>query len=195
MTFSISPSGATLPVLGSSDPILLARMHPLFRFVLTCVVFLLSSGAHADIYNDVNRLVVAEQWAKAQAQAELHLKAQPTDPQMRLLFSRIQDGQGQTEKAMQTLQTLTQSFPELPEPHNNLAVLLARQNRFAEALLALQSAVRARPDYATALENLGDVYVALAMEAYQNASKALPSLSRTGQKRLLAEQLLKSAAP
>ena len=170
-------------------------MHPLFRFVLTCVVFLLSSGANADIYNDVNRLIVAEQWAKAQAQAELHLKTQPTDPQMRLLFSRIQDGQGQTEKAMQTLLTLTQSFPELPEPHNNLAVLLARQNRFAEALLALQSAVRARPDYATALENLGDVYVALAMEAYQNASKALPSLSRTGQKRLLAEQLLKSAAP
>jgi tetratricopeptide (TPR) repeat protein len=71
--------------------------------------------------------------------------------------------------------------------------LLARQNRYAEALTQLQDAVRARPDYATALENLGDVYVALAIEAYQNASKVPAAQSRAASKRLAAEQLLKSA--
>ena len=184
-----------LCLLGCPDMILLARMHSLISFVLSCVLLMFSAGVHADVYKDVNRLVVAEQWAKAQTQAEQHLKTQPTDPQMRLLLSRIQDGQGQTAAAMQTLQALTQSFPELPEPHNNLAALLARQNRYAEALEALQAAVRARPDYATALENLGDVYIALGIEAYQNASKAMPSQGRSAAKRLAAEQLLKSSAP
>jgi tetratricopeptide (TPR) repeat protein len=96
---------------------------------------------------------------------------------------------------METLQSLTQSFPELPEPHNNLAALLARQNRYAEALVALQAAVRARPDYAIALENLGDVYMALAIQAYQSASQGVPSQTRVAEKRLAAEQLLKSTAP
>lgn len=166
-------------------------MHSLLPFVLSCILMLFSAGAKADIYTDVNRLVGTQQWAQAQAQAEEHLKSQPTDPQMRLLLSRIQDGQGQTAAAMETLLTLTRSFPELPEPHNNLAALLARQNRYAEALEALQAAVRARPDYATALENLGDVYIALAIQAYQNANKAMPSQPRAASKLQAAEQILK----
>lgn len=169
-------------------------MHPLIPFLVFCCFALLGAKSHADIYSDVNRLVGAQEWAKAQLQAEQHLKTQPTDPQMRLLMSRIQDGQGQAEAAMATLQGLTQSFPELPEPHNNLAALLARQNRYAEALLALQAAVRARPDYATALENMGDLYVALAREAYHKANTHNPQ-PRTANKRLSAEQLLKASAP
>ena len=170
-------------------------MHSLLPFVLSCLLVLFSASTRADVYSDVNRWVVAQEWVKAQNQAEQHLKSQPTDPQMRLLLSRIQDGQGQTAEAMATLQALTQSFPELPEPHNNLAVLLARQNRYAEALEALQAAVRARPDYATALENLGDVYITLAIQAYQNASRAPAPQPRVTTKRLAAEQLLKSSAP
>ena len=169
-------------------------MHSLLTVVLSCLLVLFSASAQADVYSDVNRWVTAQDWAKAQTQAEQHLKSQPTDPQMRLLLSRIQDGQGQTAAAMATLEALTQSFPELPEPHNNLAALLARQNRYAEALDALQAAVRARPDYATALENLGDVYIALAIQAYQKSAQATPSPSAAS-KRLAAEQLLKSSAP
>ena len=182
-------------VSGSPNSILLTRMQALLTLVLIPLLLLFSAGAQADVYQDVHRLVMAEQWPQAQSQAEDHLKTRPTDPQMRLLLSRIQDGQGQTAAAMETLQALTQSYPELPEPHNNLAALLARQNRYAEALTHLQNAVRARPDYATALENLGDVYVALAMEAYQNASKSPGAQARASSKRLAAEQLLKSAAP
>jgi tetratricopeptide (TPR) repeat protein len=170
-------------------------MQALLSFVLTSLLLLSSAGAQADVYQDMNRLIVGEQWGKAQSQALEHLKTRPTDPQMRLLLSRIQDGQGQTAEAMTTLQGLTQSYPELPEPFNNLAALLARQNRYAEALEALQAAVRARPDYGTALENLGDVYLALAIQAYQNASRAPAPQPRVASKRLAAEQLLKASAP
>lgn len=181
--------------LGSPDSILLARMQSLSKLLLSCLLLTFCVGAKADIYNEVNRLVLSGQWSVAQSQAEKHLKVQPTDPQMRLLLSRIQDGQGQTAVAIETLQNLTQSFPELPEPHNNLASLLARENRYAEALESLQAAVRARPDYATALENLGDLYIALAIESYRNASIASPSQNRTVTKRSAAEQILKSSQP
>jgi tetratricopeptide (TPR) repeat protein len=170
-------------------------MQALFSLALLPLLLIFSTGVHADVYQDVHRLVIAEEWSKAQVQAEGHLKSRPTDPQMRLLLSRIQDGQGQTAMAMETLQALTQSYPELPEPHNNLAALLVRQNRHAEALVQLQDAIRARPDYATALENMGDVYIALAIEAYQNASKAMPTEPRAARKRLAADQLLRSSAP
>jgi tetratricopeptide (TPR) repeat protein len=112
---------------------------------------------------------------------------------MRLLLSRIQDAQGQTQAAMDTLQGLTQSFPELPEPHNNLAVLLSRENRHAEALASLQAAVQARPDYAMALENMGDVYAALASQAYGKALQITPNMRHIQNKRAGIDQMLKSA--
>jgi tetratricopeptide (TPR) repeat protein len=195
MKLQYIPAAGFAHTFGSPHSILLMRMQALLSLVLTAFLLLLSLGAHADVYQEVQRLVLAEQWSKAQTQAEDHLKTRPTDPQMRLLLSRIQDGQGQSAAAMQTLQALTQSFPELPEPHNNLAVLLARENRHAEALIQLQDAVRARPDYVTALENLGDVYIALALEAYHNASKVPSAPASASKKRLAAEQMLKSSAP
>jgi hypothetical protein len=45
------------------------------------------------------------------------------------------------------------------------------------------------------LENLGDVYIALAIQAYQNASRAPAPQPRVTSKRLAAENLLKSSAP
>ena len=167
-------------------------MQALLSFVLTSLLLLSSVSAQADVYQDVNRLIVAEQWSKAQSQAQEHLKTRPADPQMRLLLSRIQDGQGQTAEAMATLQGLTQSYPELPEPHNNLAALLARQNRYAEALEALLAAVRARPDYGTALENLGDVYMALAAQAYARARLVTPAPTRLQSKQLATEQIMRT---
>jgi len=157
-----------------------------------CTLLTLGSGARADIYTEVNALVQSGQWQPAQALAESRLKTTPTDPQMRLLLSHIQTGQGQTQAAMDTLRALTLSFPELPEPHNNLAALLARANRHEEALLSLQAAVRARPDYALALENMGDLYLALAARAYGQALNLTPNLKRLQNKQANTQQVLKA---
>jgi tetratricopeptide (TPR) repeat protein len=108
------------------------------------------------------------------------------------LLSHIQTGQGQTQAAMDTLRALTLSFPELPEPHNNLAALLARANRHEEALLSLQAAIQARPDYALALENMGDLYLALAARAYEQALNLSPQLKRLQTKQANTVQVLKA---
>lgn len=133
-------------------------------------ILALSAGlAWADIYQEVNDKISSSQWAAAQTLIDQQLKKQPADPQIRLLQSQMQTAQGQTALAIDTLQALTQEFPELPEPYNNLAVLLAGQQRLDDALAALKLAVRARPDYSVALENLGDLYVALARQSYRQA--------------------------
>lgn len=170
-------------------------MRLLRPFALTCALLTFCALARADLYTDVDKLIQSGQWQNAREQAQARIKTAPTDPQMRLLLSRIQDAQGQPDAALDTLQTLTRDFPELPEPHNNLAALLVRQNRLSEALTALEAAIQARPDYALALENLGDVHAALAAQAYARAAAAAPTQPRAKNKQGVLEQMLKTQAP
>ena len=162
-------------------------------------ILALSAGlAWADIYQEVNDKISSSQWAAAQTLIDQQLKKQPADPQIRLLQSQMQTAQGQTALAIDTLQALTQEFPELPEPYNNLAVLLAGQQRLDDALAALKLAVRARADYSVALENLGDLYVALARQSYRQAQNQplAPFIgSRLDAKIQLTGQVLQPAKP
>lgn len=147
-----------------------------FRTALLAALLWLGMGvAQADVYDDVQRLIRVQDWPKAQALANQHLQTRAQDPQMRLLLSRIQTAQGQNDAALSTLLQLTLAYPELAEPHNNLAALYAQAGRYDDALASLNRAILARPDYATALENLGDLHAALAQQAYERAAKVAPA--------------------
>ena len=153
----------------------------------------LHTAAHADTYTDVQRMVLNQQWTQAQQAAATHLQAHPGDPQMRLLLSQVQLGQQDAAAAQVTLQQLTQDYPELPEPHNNLAALYATQGRLDMALLSLKAAIAARPDYTVALENLGDVYLQLARQAYAKAATSPAPSKQLGDKRTQLDTLIKAA--
>ena len=166
------------------------RNFPLLscRFLCTRLVQLgllglcsLAMPSRADVYDEVERMIRNGQLERASHASAQRLSQSPQDPQMRLLKSRILDAQGQVDEALAVLQSLTLEFPELPEPHNNLAVLYARRGRTPEALESLNKALLARPDYAVALENLGDLHLSLALQAYQRAALvpgAAPSVIR-----------------
>lgn len=123
----------------------------------------------ADDYADVNRLLKAGQSTEALVKVEQFLTAKPRDPQMRFLKGVILAETGKVNEAITTFIKLTEEFPELPEPYNNLAVLYAGQSQFDKARVALEMAIRTNPSYATAHENLGDVYAKLASQAYSKA--------------------------
>lgn len=125
--------------------------------------------AQADEYAEVNRLVRAGQYNEAMHKADQYLSSKPRDPQMRFLKGVIQTESGKTTEAITTFAKLTEDYPELPEPYNNLAVLYAGQSQFDKARAALEMAIRTNPSYATAHENLGDVYAKLASQAYSKA--------------------------
>lgn len=136
---------------------------------LSLALSLVFSVAHADEYSDVNQLVKAGKLADAMTRADQYLATKPRDPQMRFLKGVIQRDSGKTQEAIATFTRLTEDFPELPEPYNNLAVLYAGQSQFDKARNALEMAIRTNPSYATAHENLGDVYAKLASQAYGKA--------------------------
>ena len=137
---------------------------------VACVVAVFSmTAAHADEYSDVNVLVRAGKLAEALAKADQYLSGKPRDPQMRFIKGVIQTEAGKPSDAISTFTQITQDYPELPEPYNNLAVLYASQSQFDKARAALEMAIRTNPSYATAHENLGDVYAKLASQAYSKA--------------------------
>lgn len=137
---------------------------------LLCVAGALSAAvAHADDYADVNILVRAGKLEEALTRADQFLAGKPRDPQMRFIKGVIQTEAGKPANAIATFTQITQDYPELPEPYNNLAVLYASQSQFDKARAALEMAIRTNPSYATAHENLGDVYAKLASQAYSKA--------------------------
>ena len=113
--------------------------------------------AQADDYDEVNQMLRSGKLVEAATKVDAYLATKPRDPQMRFLKGVIQRNAGKTADAIITFTQLTQDYPELAEPYNNLAVLHAGQGQFDQARAALEMAVRANPDYATAHENLGDV--------------------------------------
>lgn len=125
--------------------------------------------AQSDDYAEVNRLIRAGQLSEALGKADQYLSGKPKDPQMRFLKGVIQTESGKPTDALATFVKLTEDYPELPEPYNNLAVLYAGQSQFDKARAALEMAIRTNPSYATAHENLGDVYAKLASQAYSKA--------------------------
>ena len=136
---------------------------------MTLAATLIAPIAYADEYADVSQLVRAGKLADALVKAEQYLVGKPRDPQMRFLKGVIQRDSGKTTEAITTFARLTEDFPELPEPYNNLAVLYAGQSQFDKARTALEMAIRTNPSYSTAHENLGDVYAKLASQAYSKA--------------------------
>lgn len=125
--------------------------------------------AYADEYADASELMRAGKLSEAMAKVDQFLATQPKDPQMRFLKGVIQRDTGKTQDAIATFTRLTEDYPELPEPYNNLAVLYAGQNQLDRARTALEMAIRTNPSYSTAHENLGDVYARLASQAYSRA--------------------------
>ena len=137
--------------------------------VMTLAATLVAPLAYADEYADVSQLVRSGKLADALVKADQYLAGKPRDPQMRFLKGVIQRDSGKTTEAIASFTRLTEDFPELPEPYNNLAVLYAGQSQFDKARTALEMAIRTNPSYSTAHENLGDVYAKLASQAYSKA--------------------------
>lgn len=130
---------------------------------------LFAAPAFADEVADVTKLMRAGQHAQALSKADAFLGKNPRDAQMRFLKGVILTEQNKSAEAIAIFTKLTEDFPALPEPYNNLAVLYAAAGQYDKAATALDAAIRTNPSYATAYENLGDVHAKLASQAYDKA--------------------------
>jgi tetratricopeptide (TPR) repeat protein len=142
-----------------------------FRIVVLLVALTTVSFAIAqsDEFQEASQLFKQKQYVQALDHIGIILKDDPKNARARFLKGLIETEQGKLADAMQTFQALTEDYPELPEPYNNLAVLYATQGDYEKARDALEMAINTHPSYATAHENLGDIYAKMASQAYDKA--------------------------
>jgi tetratricopeptide (TPR) repeat protein len=139
------------------------------RAVVLTIALSLAAGVHASTLADVTRLMKQGQSAQALEQVDKYLAGKPKDAQGRFVKGLLLTELNKTGDAIAVFQKLTEDFPELPEPYNNLAVIYAQQKQYEKAKQALEMAIRTHPSYATAHENLGDIYTRMASQAYDKA--------------------------
>src|SRR3954471_9837968 len=126
-------------------------------------------AAPADDLRDAQKLYGQGKIQPALDKVDTFLKSQPRDPQGRFLKGLLLTEQKRTADAIQVFTGLTEDYPELPEPYNNLAVLYASQGNYDKAKSALELAIHTHPSYATAHENLGAIAAQRASRAYDRA--------------------------
>lgn len=146
-------------------------------------------AAQADELSDVQRLYYAGQTDAAMQLAERTLQARPSDPQLRFMKGVMLADAQRNAEARTVFEKLNDDYPDLAEPYNNLAALYAQAGDYPRARAALEQALRTNPGYATAHENLGDVYVELAAQAYARALQLDVTNISAGPKLALARQL------
>ena len=147
-------------------------MNMIKRFSLSAALsalLLCFNMAIADDIQDANKLFKQGQQAQALEKLDAVLASKPKDAQARFLKGLIFTEQGKTAEAIKMFSGLTEDYPDLPEPYNNLAVLYAGQGQYEKAKVSLEAAIRTHPSYATAHENLGDIYAKMASQAYDRA--------------------------
>jgi outer membrane biosynthesis protein TonB len=143
--------------------------------ILSLLLSALGTGpAFANEATDVARLLRNKQYTEALTKTDALLAKHPRDAQMRFYKGLILAEQNKSAEAIAIFTKLTEDFPDLPEPYNNLAVLYAANGQYEKAGAALDMAIHTNPTYATALANLGDVYARLASQAYEKALQLEP---------------------
>jgi len=163
-------------------------------------IFLLALGigawapVRADTAGDVQRLLASGQLVAAQTSLETALKAKPKDPELRFLLGVVLADLLKSQEALQIFNDLSQEYPELPDPLNNLAVLHASRGDLDAARAALETALRKNPRHRAARENLGDVYLRLALKQWQSAADLSAPEPLLAQKLSLGRSLVRQLA-
>jgi Flp pilus assembly protein TadD len=171
------------------------HLQSFFAALALCLGLLLAASspafaALAEELSEVTRLHHAGQSEAALERADRYLATKPKDAQMRFLKAVVLADVGKRAEAIALLQQLVQDFPELPEPHNNLAALYAADGDYGKARAELEESLRLNPSYATAHENLGDIFVMLASQSYARALKLEPANTSVPRKLGLVQQIV-----
>jgi Flp pilus assembly protein TadD len=143
----------------------------------TCwmAILLLACGmVHASELDEARDRMARGDTAGALQRLQQGLAREPANAQMKFLQGVALMDLGRDAQALEVFRQLNQAYPELPEPLNNIGLLHARAGQLESARQSLQDALRADPQHRAARANLGQVYLMLAVQAWELASAGLP---------------------
>lgn len=171
-------------------------------FIATQATWATAWGAD---FAEAEQLLTSGDASAALNAVESALESDPTNADGRFLQGIALANLGRADDAIEVFRDLTQDYREIPEPYNNLAVLLAQKGDFNGARDALEAAVTQHPNYTAAWENLADIYSILATIAYETvlqqeptnsiAQYRLAQMSGTAQAQATPQPALTAAAP
>lgn len=153
-----------------------------------------NAPAVADGTPQIDASIAAQNWSAALDELDARIASHPRDIQAKFKRGTVLARLNRDDDAIRQFTELTQLYPELPEPYNNLATLYAKHGRYQEARTALETAVQANPSYGLAYENLGDLYLHLAEQSYRRA-QSLGQASATAAQRVAQIDKIVSPAP
>ena len=130
-------------------------------------------GGQTKALLQTRELIELGKYEDADAIIIMQLNEKPRDAQWRYLEALLKAEMGLSMKnkdildsAVFLFERLSEEFPELPEPYNNLAVLYDKMGQEQKAIKSFKLAILNNPDYTLAYENLADLYLFLARETY-----------------------------
>jgi Flp pilus assembly protein TadD len=124
---------------------------------------------------DTSLVQARERLARGEASTALQLieqalQSEPANAQLLFLQGVALMDLGRDPSALAVFERLHERYPELPEPLNNIGLLQARSGRLESARQSLLQALRADPQHRAARSNLGQVYLMLAVQAWEAAT-------------------------
>jgi tetratricopeptide (TPR) repeat protein len=139
--------------------------------ILYIAIFILSTGPllAATSVQDIQLLLDKKLYVQAARSGEQLLQKHSGDPDIEFLTAYAYQMSQQSGKAARYYQELIREYPELPEPRNNLAMIYLSNGDYDRASELLVNAINTHRSYATAYENLSNIYTGIASEAYRRA--------------------------
>ena len=138
---------------------------------------------------NIAKLTKEKNWTEALKAIDVEMKKNPRNVQLLFIQSRIYIELGQLENARVALSNFIEKYPDIPEPYNNLAVLYASAGKLDVARENLEMSIKLAPNYAIALQNLGDIYTLTAASYYDKAYQQDRRLKDADKKRKLAQAI------
>ncbi len=142
----------------------------------------------------IDESIASEKWSAALADLDARIASKPQDAQAKFKRGTVLARLNRDDDAIRQFTELTQLYPELPEPYNNLAALYAKHGRYQDARMALETSVKANPSYGLAYENLGDLYLHLAEQSYRRAQSLGQASNSAAQRVAAIEKIVSPAA-
>ena len=158
--------------------------------IFLCSIFCFTSAFAQTSYGDIQLLINDGQYKEALKLTNEQLSKNSSDIKLQFMRGLVLTRLDRYSEAEGVFIQLTKENPDLPEPFNNLAVVYAAQGKYTEASEALKNAINTHPSYATAHENLGDIYAKMASRAYNQALELDTSNATAREKLSLVNELI-----